>query len=522
MSGLFGAPLPTNDGGIGAEDLVNAQGTSLSQDFESSLSLAENSADRLGKWLGSVWDNSQITEKSLALLGKVLAWIVLEVAKVEADVLIAWIQFEESIYAAAVAPLEHAAAVEATSAVGLLLKAMGGSPGQGANFGSSEMASVAQTMFNQIVQPFTLVNSGLDPSQHGSGVQAQQYLLEKAMGLSLQEWIVEQLGNHMGMSFFKSLGPFLSIVDRSVHPSNIVRQAVDSSLTFLLKAPLTRDLNRQYPIKDLGLTALAKLFIRGAIDQTTYLDKCLDTGLSSTWANQLVLESATLLNTNVIAKLLSLGFIQQSDAETYLAHRGYQPADVTAQLYYDTHQRYFALQERVGEKAVNAFAHGIITQAQLEEILPHLGFTSDEIQLLEMEQQFVKLATKWCVNLTGPPVPKCLSYGQIKAMYDANIIGIDDVITSLEMMGYNPTDTINLVVLDFTVESERAARQNLMMARLRATAQADIVSAAAEQAKNEGALANAKLQLAQELEAEANALGTPLVTGGVLATLGLV
>lgn len=504
-------PLPTNDGGAGASDFVGSLGTTVSQDWDSAVGLAEKDADRLGKWLGSVWDNSQITEKSLALLAKVLAWVVLEVAEVEVSLLEKWIGFETTIYKAAAPVLAQAGADEATVAMGILLDAMGGTPGEAHNFGASAMAKVSAQAFNKLIQPFTLINSGLDPSKPGSGIAAQQYLLEKALGSSLQEWIVDQLGNHLGMGFFKTLGPFLGVLDRSVNPSNIVRQAMDSSFTFMMKAPLTRDLNRQFPVKDLGLTALAKLFVRGAIDQPTYLDRCLDTGLNAAQAQQLVLETAKLLSPGSIAKLLNLGFLHQADAEQLLAQQGYQPATITAQLYVDTHERYFKLQERVGEAAVTAWKHGYITQTRLEQILQLTGYTQDEITLLEIEGEFVKSTT----------THDHITYGQIKAMYEENIIAIDDVITFLEAKGYTQAEVINLVLLDFTAATERAARRNVLEARLRVTAETEKVQATAAIAKSEQALADAKNALASELQAEASALGTPLQRAGILTLLHL-
>ena len=523
MSSFVTPPLPTNDGGLGASDLVNAQGTSLTQDAQSALGLAENSAARIGNLLGSVWQNSHIMESVLALLTTVVGALVTGTAKVETFWLPQWINFEEQIYAAALPLLETAGGAEATSAINLLVKAMAGGTGSALTSGSGGTAAAAQTAFSALVQPFTLINSGLDPSVVGSGKHAQDYILQKAVAMSLQEWIVNQCGEHMGMAFFKSMGPFLSIIDRSINPSNIVRHAMNASLQFYLTAPLTRDMNHDYPIKDLGLTALAKLYIRGAIGEDVYTAKCLDSGLDAGWAQELAFESSKMLAPADVAKLVALGQMSQPDASAYLGHLGYLPSDVPAQLYIDGHERYFQIQERIGYKAVTAWQRGYIDENQLRQLLAQLGFTQDEINLLEIEGEFEKGAKAAGISVIAyGTVLKTLTYGQIKQLYDANIIGVGDVITYLENEGYSQTDTINLVLLEFTTEVERAARKNEMLARLRVQTAADVVAAAAATAKNETALAAAKTALAAELQTEADTLGTTQTAGGILAALKLI
>lgn len=507
-------PFPVNDFGTGSPDPAPSATYTAESDLNDMLNWMKQNAADIGGTLGNIWDNSHLTEKAIAFFTMVFADIVTAIATVEAKVLETWTTAEAAVYANAVQPLEAAAAAEAQTAMGILLQAMGGGIGGDSNFGSSPMAATAQQLFNSLVQPFTLMTSGINPSQVGSGINAQQYLLEKASGMLLQEWIVEQLGNHLGMGFFKTLAPFLGIIDRSINPSNIVRQAMDSSFTFLLKAPLTRDLNRQYPIKDLGVTALARMFIRGVIDENTYLDRCLDSGINNLQAQQLILESAKLLSEGDIALLLNLGYLQQSDAQKLMAQFGYQPATVTAKLYLDTHKRYFQIQERVGYQAVTAAKHGYISQSTMEQILKQTGFTADEITLLDIELQFVKTAV---LNTRDH-----MTYGQIRALYMENIISIDDVIAFLQSKEYTQQEVIDLVLLDFTQAAERTAVRNTLVARLRVEQNLAQTQSVAEAAKNEQLLAAAKLQLAGELEAEANTFGRLSTGAGVLTSLGLL
>ena len=507
-------PFPVNDFNLGSPDPAPSATYTAESDLNDMLNWMKQNAADIGGTLGNIWDNSQLTEKAIALVTEALAWIVTKLATVEAEVVETWAAAEAAVYTGAVQPLESAAATEAQTAMGILLQAMGGGFGSDSNFGSSPMAATAQQLFNQLVQPFTLMQAGINPANVGSGINAQQYLLEKASGMLLQEWIVEQLGNHLGMGFFKTLAPFLGIIDRSINPSNIVRQAMDSSFTFLLKAPLTRDLNRQYPIKDLGVTALARTYIRGVIDENTFLDRCLDSGVNNLQAQQLVLESAKLLSEGDIATLLNLGYLQQSDAEKLMAQFGYQPSTVQAKLYVDTHKRFFQIQERIGYAAVTAAKHGYISQDTMETILKQVGFTQDEISLLDIELQFVKTTLK--------PTRDHMSYFQIHELYINNIISIDDVITFLQAKEYTPQEVIDLVLLDFTVAAERAAMRNTLVARLRVEQAMASTQAATELTKHETALATAKEQLASELAAEAATFGQLSAGAGILTSLGLI
>lgn len=508
-TGFTNPPLPTNDGGTPAQDQPTTGTYDTKATIGDIISALTAAAPQLGPLFGTIEASSGVMERHLSILTETLKWIVLHLAKVETDIAEPWAAAEASAYEAAIPALTEAATIEAAAALDVLSSALVSASGGEVTFGHTDMAEQAQRLFNEVVQPFTLVNSGFDPRQTGSGTKAQSYLLNQATQLALNEWIVEQLGNHLGMGFFKSLAPFLGIIDRSVNPSNVIRQAMESSYAVLLKAPLTRDLNHQYPIKDLGLTVLAKLFLRGAIDQATYLSKCLDSGLDNTQAQQLILETAPQLSRGDIAKLLSLNYITTQDARNLLAQQGYQSATIDAILYLDTHYRYFTIAERVGNAAVSAWKLGRITQTRLEQILQQTGFTQDEITLLEIEGEFAKQHGQ-----------KSLTYSQVKELFAANIIGESDVLTFLENEGYSQTDAINLLLLDFTKEATRAATKDRLIASLRVQAEEAKISSAVAQNKNEAALAAAKEQLASELDAEATALGRIETRPGILALLG--
>lgn len=502
-------PLPIFDAGVPAADVPSTAPTLTAAELDilgrPQLPPVNIPPTDFKAWL----DKTRIMTEPFALFADIIADILIGLLKVDEKFTLAWQGLELELIDRLLPRVMEIDIHEHQILIELLQQAFGAPAGSGVQFGSGSLKDTAQALFNQMVQPFTLMQSGLNPAERGSGIHAQQYLLSTALNLQLQQKVIDDVGQHMGLGLLKTLSPYMSIIDRSVNPSNVVRHAMNASLSFFLGAPMTRDLNRRYPIKDLGLTALARLHIRGAIDEQTYLDRCLDTGLDTNQAQQLILETARLLDPGAIAKLLNMGYLTAPDAKKLLAQLGYQPAAVDAQLYLDTHARYFQLQERVGTEAVTAWKHKYITTQRLREILKLTGYTDDEIQLLLIEGEFVKQTT----------TKDHITYAQIRAMFQANIIGIDDVIAFLEAKDYTPDEVIDLVLLDFTEAAERAARRNTLQARLRLSAEEDLVAADAAEAKDHADLAEARRNLASELKAEADTLGQPIERAGILQLL---
>jgi len=483
---------------------------SVEKDFDQLLAWLIKNAEKLGAALGTVWDHTLINETTLALLEKLFGFLLKGLADIELTLEKDWLNVEGQVYSQVLPDLVGLQQKIDSINLGFLLQALQAAGAAGDVSFGGQLSSDAQALFNGVVQPFTLMQSTADPSVPGTGIQNQQFLLAQALNLALTQQLIDNASEHMGMGFLKTLTPLLGLIDRTVVPHNVVRQAMDSSYAFLLRAPLTRDLNRKFPIKDLGVTALAHLFIRGAITIDDYLNRCLDAGLNNLHAEQLLLESSKTLSPGEVGQLLQHGFLTQADAQNLLLQQGYLQSSVDALLYIYTHQRFWSIQERVGNAAVTKWVAGKIDQATLEKILAQTGFTQDEINLLELEQAWLKVH----------PDSKPLTYADVKRLFEQNIIGIDEVITFLEGQGYAPADVNNLVLLDFTLAAERQARLAVLIGRQRVAAQANLAAAAADQKKNETALADAKKALASELNASASTLGQLEALPGILTLLG--
>jgi hypothetical protein len=504
-------PLPTNDGGLGSPDPAPVNTFSPTTIFNDSLNNLGIHADDLKALVGKISGVEDLFAKLLAFLIKTIGEVWIDVLKELVPLEVDYNNALTDLHKREL-PIGVPAAREMIGdELALILGALGNTSTANYAIPGSDITQEGEAFFTALVQPFALWANTADPSQFGSGFQNAQFLLRRALALSLGEYTIDSMSNLIGFGWVKALQPMLGFLDRSINPSNVVRQSMEQAYSFLMKAPMQRDLNHLYPIKDLGVTALSKLYIRGAIDQQTYLDKCLDAGLSNQWATQLVVETAKLLSTSQIGTLLNHGFINEDDARQQLLEQGYPDWQATALLYLETHSRYFSIQERVGNEAVTAWKKGIIDQTQLESLLQSLGYTADEIALLEIEGQFVKNTTD----------QKDLTYSQMKQLFEANLIGIDEVITYLQGQGYSQQNTTNLILLDFVKAEERAIRRAELIARVRVQAEAERTLAAAELAKNQTDLANARIALADELDAAQKQLGLLQSLPSIMDLIGI-
>ena len=522
MSGFLNPPLPTDAGGVPSQDFESTADNYDKNQLENLLKLLSINIPGLGVLIAAIGSASHGIETAWSIAGEVLKDVLLGLFKIDSVFGLAWLQLETALFETLFVPVQKLDLTVHEHLLSLLAEALEGQPGSEVTFGSGVLATAVQAMYNQMVQPFTLLGSTLNPKDLGTGLKHQQYLLSTGLNLALQEKVIDDLGNHFGLGILKTLGSYMQIIDQSINPRNVVRQAMDSSYALLLKAPLTRDLNHAYPIKNLGVTALAHLYIRGTIDQATYFDRCLDAGLDNNAALELVLESSKTLSPGNISDLLQHGFITPNDAQQLLLQQGYQSASVDALMYLNTHSRYFAIQERVGTAAVSAWRAGKLDQPTMESILRQTGFNPDEIQLLELEAAFAKSQGIGVLAGGTTVEPRSLSYSQVKNMFEANLIGIDEVIAYLQNENYAPNDVMNLVLLDFTEAAQRQARQAALIARLRVQANQQQVTALVDAKKNETALAAARNTLADELNAEANVLGTLQTIPAIVALAGLI
>jgi len=511
--GIFSGipPLPTDSGPLPAPDVSPVNSYSPTTEATDTLNFLKGAAPDLKTLVSDVTGAEELFVKLMLALIELIGegWIKLLGLLVP-------LQVDYNNALAALHKAELPLGVPASrdmiaDELAIILAAIGSTATANYAIPGSDITAEGESLFTSLIEPFTLAANTADPSQFGSGFQNQHFLLKRALALSLAEYTLDSMKDLVGFGWVKGILPMLGFIDRAINPSNVVRQSMEQTYAFLMKTPIQRDLNNLYPIKDLGVAALAKTFLRGGIDQATYLQKALDSGLDNTQAQQLILETAKLLPSSDLGVLLNNGQITYDDMIQQLLQQGYPGFQATATTYLETHRRFFSIQDRVGNEAVTAWKHGYINQAQLETLLAQLNFTPDEIALLEIEGQFTKKTTE----------QKTLSSSQVKAMFDANIVDLNYAINFFTAEGYSPEDVGKIILLDFVKKEERLILQNELFARIRVEAQLALTAAATENKKNETALATARQSLAAELNATQTELGLLQAAPSILNLLGI-
>lgn len=395
--------------------------------------------------------------------------------------------------------------------LGVVQGALGANHAQDFSIPETGTSIGAKDIFDTLIFPFTLIQATADIRKPGSGFVNQKYLLKRALELNLAEQTVDTLARVVGFGWIAQIKPLLEFIDRSINPANVVREAMEQAYSFLMKAPMQRDMNRQHPVKDLGVHALAKLRTRGAISDGEYFERALDSGLNNEQAVELIVETSKLLSNSEIADLVNRGYIEEADAVQQLNWHGYSDYQARSVLFLETHKRYFAFQERVGTEAVTAWKHGDIDQGHLESMLQNLGFNEDEIKLLELEGQFVKKTIK----------TKKLSYSNVRDAFKDNLVDLDYVINYLQQDGYSQDDMRILVLLDFVKAEERDLKNAELMARIRVQEAEALELATKEEKKGETDLAKAKRDLAAELNTYEKQAGQLQSLPSIMSLLGV-
>ncbi len=504
-------PLPTDQGPDPAPDVPPVNAYSPASVAQDTLNFVSGNADAVKSVIDYVFSTDDPVIRFLLFIAKIIGEIWIDILKILVPLQVDYNNAVAELHKQELPIGVPAARDMVADELQILMSALGSTATNQYAIPGSDITAQGEDLFNNFILPFALWSNTADPTQFGAGFQNAQFLLRRAMILSLAEYTLDSMKNLVGFGWVSHLQPLIGFVDRAINPSNIVRQSMEQAYSYLMKAPMQRDLNHLYPIKDLGVSALAKLYIRGAIDEQTYLDKCLDAGLNNTQAQQLILETAKLLSTSQIGTLLNHGFITEDDAFQQLKEQGYPDWQARALLYLETHDRFFSIQERVGNEAVTAWKKGIIAQDQLESLLQNLGFTQDEIALLEIEGQFTKQSTD----------RKDLTYSQVRSLFEQDLVDLDYVINFLQNEGYSSDNVRLLILLDFVKKEERALRDAEITARIRVQAAQAREQAAVAANRNETELAQAKQALAAELDDVQKQLGLLQSLPSILDLIGI-
>ena len=498
-----GAPPP-------AADVPPANAYSPTTDMDAALNHFQKNA---GAWQSVLKELDIAADDMLKIVAAIFGYL--------SKLFLVFIQDEAAIvgdYEKAVAGLMgqalDIAMPSATDLSGVITGKLGqyltGDPTSGPGQAPGGITQAALALQGSVINRLGLFVNPVNPAEKDAGIRNAQYLLQQAAQLNLTTWAIEHLSHLIGLGWLKHFASFEQVIFQSVNPANLVRMMMDAMYTQLVRLPLTRDLNRRFPVKDLGIAAYARLFTRGAITSQQYLDKLLDAGLDGTQAQELLIETSKTVSIGDVGLLVTHKYWTQQDALTYLRQQGYAPPYDEITLWLETHREVFSRQRTLGASIIKQYNQGKIDWASAESLLRQVDFSDDEIAVISLESTVNGLVSR----------PSLLTYGQVKDLYTASLVDLDFVQTWLTnytrevhagiYQTYTPEEVQDLLLLDFTQAADRAAQKAVMAARERLLAQEAEEKAVKDQAANEAALADAEKAYAAALRQNASLLGTPV------------
>ena len=465
-------------------------------------------------WASALHDLSSAEQDVEKLLG--IIWTVL------ADLFLVFISGEAAVqhgYEADIVNLMQSAlknempqATElAANISNILAQYVTGSPQTGSGNAPGGISDVASSLTATIVDRLGLFFQPIPPSQTNAGILNAQYLLQQGVQLNLSMWAIQHLSHLPGLGWLKHVSDFDNVIFQMVNPPNMVRMMMDAMYTQLVRLPMTRDLNRKFPVKDLGISATAKLYMRGSLTSQQYQDKLLDSGLDATQAEQLLIETWKPLTVSDVGTLVMHKYMTEADALTYLQQIGLMAPYDQLTLTLETHREVFARMRSVGNSLISAYHKGAFDFPTLTTLLQQLDFNDAEIAVVGVEHTTNALK----LPKVKDPGTVTLTLSDVKELFAKSLVDLDFVINYLTDEGYDAQDMQYLILLFFTSSAQIAVNQATLAARERVQAQSALIRAKTAQAKNEADLAAALKAEAAQLNANANLFGTPIAPTGI-------
>lgn len=320
----------------------------------------------------------------------------------------------------------------------------------------------AAGMFDSILAPIAGIFSAANPAKSGAGESNAQYALGSIVAIHLSTWAVNILSNLTGIGALKFINSFDDVITGALNSRSIGRLALRPYLTAFMADPLTRDLNKRYPLKVGYPTDLIRRYIRGAMTQGELKDSLRGLGYDDEVAADLLLSTVKFLGLDDLVWLFNTGQWTFTDCQTYLEHQGY-PSDQARVAFIRQRNSLVDSQMRsLANSLVDAFIDQRITNEDLRYLLHKVGFTQEEENAMALR------------GATLQELPRRLSLSQVKQLYAASLLDLTYVLNYLKEEGYSDDDADLLALLEFTEAADRAQRKLDLQERRRVTLESQL------------------------------------------------
>jgi hypothetical protein len=328
--------------------------------------------------------------------------------------------------------------------------------------GPGPTSSAAGVVFDKIMGPMLHILTPGDPRKQGAGEENAQAILGTIVNLHLSTWAVNVISNLTGMGYLKWINSFDDAILSGINARGFSRLASKPYLDKFVVRPLSKDLNRAYPV-DFGSTSqLVKRYIRGNMTEVELKAELRKLGFDDAVAEDLLLDSIRFLSLSDVAWLVNTEKWQPGEAVTYLEHQGYPAGIAPVALFRECNARIESQMYSLASSLVDAFVDRRLDNPTLRRLLKSAGLPHDEIEAYSTRGAILQ------------ELSKRLSLSQVKSLFQEGLVDLDYVMRFLQDEGYGADEVDLLALLEFTRKEDREQRKADLLERRRVALEAQL------------------------------------------------
>lgn len=328
--------------------------------------------------------------------------------------------------------------------------------------GSGPAAAPAGLVFDKIMAPLLNILTPRNPSSAGAGEENAQAILGTIVNLHLSTWMVNIISNLTGMGYLKWINSFDDAILSGISARGFSRLASKPYLEKYVVTPLTKDLNRAWPVTTGSVSQLVKRYIRGNMTAAELKAALRAQGFDDEVVADLLLDTVKYPSLETIAFLVKWGFWSTNEGIVALRHQGYTHEIAATTLSLEVRSVYFAQMRSMASSLVDAFIDHRIDVHELAKLLDQAGFTKDEVDAQIARGEVLQ------------QLPQRLSLSQVKSLFQEDLVDLDYVMRFLQDEGYGADEVDLLALLEFTRKEDREQRRADLLERRRISLEAQL------------------------------------------------
>jgi hypothetical protein len=260
----------------------------------------------------------------------------------------------------------------------------------------------------------------------------------------------------------KFINSFDDAIMSGINARGFSRMACKPYLEKYVVTPLTKDLNRQWPIEIGSTSQLVKRYILGHMSAEELKRALRERGFDDAVVADMLLDVLKFPSLEAIAYLVKWGFWTNDEGITALQQQGYSYGAATTMLHLEVQSVYFSQMKSLANSLVDAFIDHRIDVYQLSKLLDQAGFTKDEVDPMIARGEVLQ------------QLPQRLSLSQVKALFAEGLVDLDYVLNFLRKERYSDEDADLLALLEFTKKEDREQRKKDLLERRRVALEAQL------------------------------------------------